>query len=96
MRFWSSSAPSAEISTPAAFNFSRTSGDFKASTIDLPVVMFHGWQDSYMRQPDARRLLEQFRGPKLLAETGGGHQQPGFGDSAVLYRAMAKFWRPVF
>ena len=32
----------------------------KASTIDLPVVMFHGWPDSYMRQSDARRLLEQF------------------------------------
>ena len=35
----------------------------KASTIDVPVVMFHGWQDSYMRQSDARLLLEQFRGP---------------------------------
>jgi pimeloyl-ACP methyl ester carboxylesterase len=67
----------------------------KASTIDVPVVMFHGWQDSYMRQSDARLLLEQFRGPKLMAQTGGGHQHAGFADSAVLYRAMARFWRPV-
>ena len=68
----------------------------KASTIELPVVMFHGWPDSYMRQSDARLLLEQFRGPKLMAKTGGGHHHAGFDDSAVLYRAMTKFWRPVF
>jgi pimeloyl-ACP methyl ester carboxylesterase len=66
----------------------------KASTIDLPVVMFHGWPDSYMRQSDARLLLEQFRGPKLMAKTGGGHHHAGFDDAAVLYRALTKFWRP--
>jgi dienelactone hydrolase len=64
----------------------------KANAIDLPVVMFHGWPDSYMRQSDARLLLEQFRGPKLMAKTGGGHHHAGFDDSAVLYRALAKFW----
>jgi hypothetical protein len=32
----------------------------KAATIDLPVVMFHGWPDSYMRQSDARILLDSF------------------------------------
>jgi len=68
----------------------------KASTIDLPVLMFHGWQDSYMRRSDARRLLAQFKGPKLMAQTGGGHHHAGFDDSAVLYRAMATFWRPDF
>ena len=66
----------------------------KAGTIDLPVVVFHGWPDSYMRQSDARLLLEQFRGPKLMVTTGGGHHHAGFDDSAVLYRALAKFWRP--
>jgi fermentation-respiration switch protein FrsA (DUF1100 family) len=66
----------------------------KASTIDLPVVMFHGWQDSYMRRSDARLLLEQFRGPKLMVQTGGGHHHAGFGDSAVLNRTMTRFWRP--
>jgi pimeloyl-ACP methyl ester carboxylesterase len=53
----------------------------KASAIDLPVVMFHGWPDSYMRQSDARLLLEQFRGPKLMAKTGGGHHHAGFDDA---------------
>ena len=66
----------------------------KAATIDLPVVMFHGWPDSYMRQSDARILLGQFRGQKLLVKTGGGHHHAGFVDSAVLYRALATFWPP--
>lgn len=66
----------------------------KAATIDLPVVMFHGWPDSYMRQSDARLLLERFRGQKLLVKTGGGHHHAGFVDSGVLYRAVAKFWPP--
>lgn len=66
----------------------------KATTIDLPVVMFHGWPDSYMRQSDARILLEQFRGQRLLVKTGGGHHHAGFVDSGALYRAVAKFWPP--
>jgi fermentation-respiration switch protein FrsA (DUF1100 family) len=66
----------------------------KATTIDLPVVMFHGWPDSYMRQSDARILLGRFRGKKLLVKTGGGHHHAGFVDSAVLYRALAEFWPP--
>ena len=56
--------------------------------------MFHGWPDSYMRQSDARILLEQFRGQKLMVKTDGGHHHAGFVDSAVLYRALAKFWPP--
>jgi len=66
----------------------------KATAVDLPVVMFHGWPDSYMRQSDARILLGQFRGQKLFVKTGGGHHHAGFVDSAVLYRALATFWPP--
>jgi pimeloyl-ACP methyl ester carboxylesterase len=66
----------------------------KASTIDLPVVLFHGWPDSYMRQSDARNLLEQFRGQRLMVKTGGGHHHAGFVDSAALYRSLARFWPP--
>ena len=64
----------------------------KASRIDLPVVMFHGWQDSYIRLADAQILLEQFRGRKLMVKTAGGHHHAGFVDPAALYRALAKFW----
>ena len=66
----------------------------KAATIDLPVVVFHGWPDSYMRPSDARVLLERFRGRKLMVTTGGGHHHAGFDDAAMLYRALAKFWPP--
>ena len=66
----------------------------KAAMIDLPVVMFHGWPDSYMRQSDARILLDQFRGQKLLVKTGGGHHHAGFVDAGALYRALAAFWPP--
>lgn len=66
----------------------------KATTIELPVVMFHGWPDSYMRQSDARILLGQFRGQTLMVKTGGGHHHAGFVDAAVLYRALAQFWPP--
>ena len=66
----------------------------KAATIDLPVVVFHGWPDSYMRPSDARALLERFRGQKLMVTMGGGHHHAGFTDAAALYRALKKFWPP--
>lgn len=66
----------------------------KAATISLPVVVFHGWPDSYMRPSDARVLLERFRGRKLMVTTGGGHHHAGFDDAAMLYRALTKFWPP--
>jgi fermentation-respiration switch protein FrsA (DUF1100 family) len=66
----------------------------KATTIDMPVVIFHGWPDSYMKESDARILLEQFRGRRLMVKTGGGHHHAGFVDSAALYRALATFWPP--
>ena len=68
----------------------------KAATIDLPVVVFHGWPDSYMRPSDARALLERFRGQKLMVTMGGGHHHAGFDDAAALNRALKKFWPPVF
>jgi fermentation-respiration switch protein FrsA (DUF1100 family) len=64
----------------------------KARTIDVPVVMFYGWPDSYVRRSDARALLAEFRGPKLLIETGGGHHFAGFADRGELYRNLKRFW----
>lgn len=64
----------------------------KARTIDVPVVMFYGWPDSYVRRTDARDLFADFRGPKLLIETGGGHHFAGFFDHAELYRNLKRFW----
>lgn len=64
----------------------------KAKAIDVPVVMFHGWPDSYMGRSEARALLAEFRGPKLMIETGGGHHFAGFSDLAELYRSLKRFW----
>jgi pimeloyl-ACP methyl ester carboxylesterase len=83
--------PWAPVRLLASYDFDSFT---KAATINLPVVMFHGWPDSYMRQSDARILLEQFRGQTLLVKTGGGHHHAGFVDAGALYRAVAKFWPP--
>jgi fermentation-respiration switch protein FrsA (DUF1100 family) len=64
----------------------------KARTIDLPVLYFSGWPDTYMPRADARALFAQFRGPKLMVETGGGHHHSGFTDPAGLYRGLKTFW----
>ena len=64
----------------------------KAKSIDVPVVMFHGWPDTYMHRSDARAMLASFRGPKMLIETGGGHHFAGFEDLGGLYRALHKTW----
>jgi fermentation-respiration switch protein FrsA (DUF1100 family) len=64
----------------------------KAKSINVPVVMFHGWPDTYMHRSDARALLAEFRGPKMLVETGGGHHFAGFEDLGGLNRAVKKYW----
>jgi len=66
----------------------------KASALDVPVLYFSGWPDSYMPRADARVLFDQFRGPKRFVETGGGHHHSGFTDRADLYRGLKTFWPP--
>lgn len=64
----------------------------KARTIDLPVLYFSGWPDSYMPRADARALFARFRGPKLMVETGGGHHHAGFTHLPDLSRGLKTFW----
>ena len=64
----------------------------KAKSIEVPVMMFYGWPDSFVRRSDARALLAEFRGPKLMIETGGGHHFAGFFDRMELYRNLNSFW----
>lgn len=64
----------------------------KARTIDVPVLYFSGWPDSFMPRADSRALFAQFRGPKLMVETGGGHHHAGFTYRADLYRGLKAFW----
>jgi pimeloyl-ACP methyl ester carboxylesterase len=63
-----------------------------AKQIDIPVVVVHGHPDRMMRLSDTRALLQSFRGPKLLLQTGGGHHHAGFIDVPSLYRALRHFW----
>jgi uncharacterized protein len=64
----------------------------RAATIEIPVLHFSGWPDPYMPRADARALFAQFRGPKLMVETGGGHHHSGFTHRADLYRGLKTFW----
>lgn len=64
----------------------------RAPLVDVPVVVVHGYPDRMMRPSNTRSLLQAFRGPKRLVETGGGHHHAGFTDVPSLYRAMREFW----
>ena len=64
----------------------------KAPLVDVPVIVVHGYPDRMMRPSNTRSLLQAFRGPKRLLETGGGHHHAGFTDVPLLYRAMREFW----
>jgi pimeloyl-ACP methyl ester carboxylesterase len=64
----------------------------KAARIDVPLLYFSGWPDTYMPRADARVLFEKFRGPKSFVQTGGGHHHSGFTDIAEIYRGMRMFW----
>ena len=64
----------------------------KAATIEIPVLHFSGWPDSYIPHANARVLFDQFRGPKQFVETGGGHHHSGFVYRADLHRGLNAFW----
>ena len=40
----------------------------------------------------ARAMFRQLPEPKVLIETGGGHNRAGFGDGAPLADALNRFW----
>ena len=65
----------------------------KAAAVAVPVVLVQGHGDRTVPMPVARGLFQQFRGPKVMLETGGGHHHSGFmpGDRADLFEALA--WR---
>jgi len=64
----------------------------KAASVDVPIVYFSGWPDTYMPHDAARALFDRFRGPKRFVETGGGHHHSGFTHRPDLYRSLHAFW----
>jgi pimeloyl-ACP methyl ester carboxylesterase len=66
----------------------------KARVLDLPVILFYGMNDGFVPLSDARSMFQEFRGPKLMVSTGGGHHHSGFVNVSQLYQALAAFWPP--
>jgi pimeloyl-ACP methyl ester carboxylesterase len=66
----------------------------KAQGLDLPVILIYGFNDSFVPISEARSLLREFRGLKLMVETSGGHHHSGFITVSELYRALNQFWPP--
>ena len=83
--------PWAPVRLLATYRFDNV---IKARVLDAPVVLFYGLNDSFVPLSDARALFQEFRGPKLMVETNGGHHHAGFTNVSELYRALAGFWPP--
>ena len=60
----------------------------------MPVLMFHGWPDSYMRQSDARILLGQFRGQTLMVKQAVAITMQVLWILPRWTLSLAKFWPP--
>lgn len=66
----------------------------KAGRVRGPVVQVHSVNDWLIPLAAARALFDRFPEPKLMLETGGGHNRAGLGDAA-LEAALERFWPPV-
>jgi uncharacterized protein len=83
--------PWAPVRWLAHYNFDTRT---KASHLDAPVVVIYGFGDHMMPLSAARSLLENFRGPRLMVVTAGGHYQSGATSTPAVYKALMKFWPP--
>ena len=69
----------------------------KLPRLRSPIVFVHAFDDWMVPTDAARALFRRIKGPKLLLETGGGHNSAGFnGDDGRLrlQSAMRRFWDP--
>jgi uncharacterized protein len=64
----------------------------KLSRVRGPVVMVHGERDQLIPIGVARAMFRRLPEPKLILETGGGHNRAGFDDDAPLAEALDRFW----
>jgi fermentation-respiration switch protein FrsA (DUF1100 family) len=64
----------------------------KADRIRTPVLLVHSRSDRLVPLASARRLYSRIREPKLMLETGGGHNRAGFSPVEELAGALSRFW----
>lgn len=64
----------------------------KIARLDRPVVLVHATNDRLVPIEEARRLYGLIRAPKLMLETGGGHNRAGFSPVSELGDALSQFW----
>ncbi len=64
----------------------------KAPRVTVPVVVTYGSGDSMVPKSVVRALFGEFRGPKQMVETNGGHHFAGFWRFSDLFEALDRFW----
>ena len=71
----------------------RFDSSSKIGRLRQPTVVFHSASDRLIPLQAARDLFTMVRAPKLMIETGGGHNNAGFADPEALRQAFWTFWR---
>lgn len=64
----------------------------KIARVRVPIVLVHATSDRLVPLEAARRLFSRVTAPKLMLETGGGHNRAGFNPVAELSEALSRVW----
>lgn len=64
----------------------------KIAGVRVPVVVVHARNDRLVPLEGARRLFARVGSPKLMLETGGGHNRAGFSPVTELEEGLSRFW----
>ena len=64
----------------------------KAARVRAPAVVVHAVNDRFVPIAAARAVYARLAGPKLMLETGGGHNGAGFSPISELRDALESFW----
>ena len=64
----------------------------KAVRVRAPAVVVHAVNDRFVPIAAARAVFARLAGPKLMLETGGGHNGAGFSPLSELRDALESFW----
>jgi fermentation-respiration switch protein FrsA (DUF1100 family) len=64
----------------------------KIATVRVPVLVVHSRNDRFVPIAAGQSLYAAATGPKLMLETGGGHNSAGFSPVEELAGALRQFW----